>query len=272
MNLCIMPYLNAPALTQQAIEDVLAQSVELTLLLIDNGSAEEGRHVGEEAAAQSSRVLLWQHSPPLRSLSAVWNRALQFAWACGCEEAWVVNNDVRLWSGTYQYLQRIRRNTGAWFVTATGVTPEQFTAFVQDPVTPDSGGPDYPLPGPDYSCFLLTKEGHERYPFDENYVPCYVEDVDHHRRMMLGGDGARIFGTGLPFEHVGSGTLNGMSAEARARKEAQIGAGSRTYHARKWGGGANEERYTRPFDPMSAQEGVTTTELFERVRNGAAAL
>jgi hypothetical protein len=272
MNLIIMPYLDCPEYTRAAVEDCLNQSLASQLLLIDNGSQDPGRRLGEEVACDP-RVWRWRHDPPLPSLSATWNTALRCAWEAGCTEALVINNDVRLWQGTYEYLRATQQMTDALFVTATGVTAPQFEEFCGGtphayPVRP----PAYPLPGPDFSCFLITRACHEKYQFDEHYVPCYVEDVCYHREMMLGGDGARIFGTGLPFLHYGSGTLNGIQGEKRERKQRQIEQGSRQHHLQKWGGPANEERFTIPFDASSARDGVATQELFARVRNGQPAV
>jgi len=162
--------------------------------------------------------------------------------------------------------------TEALFVTATGVTPEQFAAFTADGIVPAPRHPDFPLPGPDFSCFLITRACHEMYKFDERYIPCYCEDLSYHRELMLAGDGLRIFGTGFPFEHVGSGTINSMPPERRSLTQQRIEQGSRRHHAIKWGGGANAETFTLPFDPESARPGVTTGELFARVRMGQPAL
>jgi hypothetical protein len=124
--------------------------------------------------------------------------------------------------------------------------------------------------GPDFSCFLISKEGHEKYPFDEAFSPAYCEDLDMHRRYILGGDGDKIFSVNLPYWHVdhGSGTLKAVSAERRAKIEGQINAGSRAYYQRKWGGPVNAERYTIPFEEQSAQDGVTTPELQRVILGG----
>jgi hypothetical protein len=271
VNLIILPYLDCSDATRLALEDALAQSSHPYVLLIDNGSQDAGRIFGE-VAEQHPRVRRWRYDPPMPSLSACWNTALEYAWASGAEEALVINNDIRLWSGTFEYLRAVQQLSGAHFVSATGVTPAQYETFLANPVDQAPGLPTYPLPGPDFSCFLITRACHALYPFDTGYVPAYCEDLDYHRRLMLAGDGDKIFGTGLPFLHVGSGTLNGLSESHRAVKEVQITTGSRVHHQRKWGGGANQERYTTPFHAGSARDGVTTGELFERVRNGEGAL
>ena len=186
----------------------------------------------------------------------------------------MINNDIRMCAFTYQYLVQVQAHRDALFVSATGVDEAGWEKWNDSGIIlePSPWMPHDPLPGPDFSCYLITKGCHERYPFDEHYIPGYVEDIDTHRRMMLGGDGRKIFGTGLPFLHLGSGTLNAMTAEQRTKWEERITKGSRAYHRQKWAGDANEETLTRPFDPSSARPGVTTPELFERVRNNQPAI
>ena len=260
-----MPVMGGRELTDAALSDCLNQSIPTRVLLIGQGIHGEWRqHLMQVAEESDSRLLCFWHDPPLPSLSASWNRALRFVWSTGAEEALVVNNDTQLARDTVYHLRHAQVLTGGLFVSAVGVTGEQFRAacdvhgYVQTSQisTADRGGPDF-------SCFLITKEGHEKYPFDENFIPAYGEDCSCHREYMLGGDGDRIFSINLPFHHVdhGSGTLKSMTPEARAKHERKIG-GSREYYKRKWGpGGINHETFTIPFDPTSAQEGVTNPEL-----------
>jgi len=248
--------------TDTAILDMLKQDGEPTVLAVQQG-AEELLLLGRQ---ETPRLILWRHNPPLPSLAATWNRALDFAWEIGCDEAMVVNNDVRLHKETYLALHEGRRLTNAWFISGVGVTAEQF----QD--EPDTWGPEHSLAdrgGPDFSCFLISRECHAKYRFDENLIPAYMEDMDYHRRLMLGGDGDRIFSVNVPYLHIdrGSGTLKAMTPEKRAAHEKRISEGSRAYYARKWGGGANEETYREPFSGH-AQEGVKTSEMFGVVRAG----
>jgi hypothetical protein len=74
-----------------------------------------------------------------------------------------------------------------------------------------------------------------------------MEDLDAHRRYMLGGDGHRIYSINAPFLHLkgGSRTIN-QSPEATARFERLRGIGAAHYR-RKWGGEPNQERFTVPF-------------------------
>jgi len=260
-NWIVIPHVTNWPLTQGALEDSLAQILgDIGVLLINNGA--------EPIPALPQEVLYWRHHPPMLSLAATWNRALGFVWETGEDQALVINNDVRIHPSTYWYLRETQRLTGAMLVTATGVTLPQYEDFCR--MTEEEElqihGRLHPLPGPDFSCFLITKAGHEAYPFDEGYQPAFCEDLDMHRRYMLGGDGAEIFGTGLPYYHEGSATLKSLPEEQAEALRRRIDQGSRAYHQKKWGGPANQERYTRPFDPGSDQDGVTTPELFERVR------
>jgi hypothetical protein len=120
--------------------------------------------------------------------------------------------------------------------------------------------------GPDFSCFLLTKEGHAHYRFDERFIPAYHEDLDTHRRYMLGGHGDKIFGINLPFLHYASQTMN-QAAPAAQAKFRQGFEGSKAYYLAKWGGPVNQETFRTPFGkgvvelPYTKDKLVTTPEL-----------
>lgn len=257
----IMPFVNNWEMTRQAAEDVLAQTLpEVRLLLIDQGSGrEDWDPIKRFLIQERERVCYWHHSPPLLSLAATWNAALRFVWQAGGDQAWVLNNDVRLHPRTYETLLLVQQRETAWFVSGVGVTDEQFQA------ARTSAGEIYysaeQRGGPDFSCFVLTEDCHQQFPFDERFIPAYCEDLDYHRTLMLAGHRDRIFGVNLPFLHYASGTLKSMNGEDRARKEEQIGAGSRAYYRRKWGGDPNQETFLRPHDAESWSQHASTPEL-----------
>lgn len=242
----VLPWIANWPMTRDALEDVCAQQLpeggELQIFLVGNGVRPEEDLACRQYLKDKDDPRIAYYSPPMRlALSTIWNRTLQTCWEIGAEVAWVVNNDVRLWNETYQTLVGAQRATAALFVSGVGVTREQFVAFTDDPViNQDMRG------GPDFSCFLLTKEMHTRFPFDEQFYPAYCEDLDMHRRLMLAGEGARIFGVNLPFHHIGSGSLKSLEGEERAATERRIGQ-AREYYQRKWGGPANQETFLVPF-------------------------
>lgn len=258
----VMPFIDLwSEFTLQAAVDVLAQTSPCRLLLVDNGSGQADR-AAADAWLQSRgswvdhRALIWHHDPPLPTLDATWNRALEAAWEAGAERALVVNNDVRLPRTTLEHLLRAMDETHALFVSAVNVgePPGAVATWMQD---------DYEFPsmssrgGPDYSCFLISKECHQRFPFDPKFT--YCGDLDHHRRMMLAGEGKRIFGVCVPYLHYASRTIN------RHPRLAAMADEHRERYREKWGGRVNEETYTVPYG--TGQQGfippppVTTPEL-----------
>jgi hypothetical protein len=255
----IMPVVAGREMTEAAIADCLAQSVPVRVLVVnqavDNDFRDRLERITEE---YPDRVFLWSHEPTLPSLAATWNCALKFVWAAGGTEALVVNNDVRLHPWTVQQLSRARYYAEGLFVSAVGVTPEQFAAA---PIPLSDGldaeyftekGPDLKKGGPDFSCFLISQECHRRFRFDENFIPAFCEDLDYHRTLMLAGEGKRIFSINLPYLHLASQTLKQIDPYRRQHIEQQINGISRAYYERKWGGPVNQETFWNPFDDKRA--------------------
>ena len=121
--------------------------------------------------------------------------------------------------------------------------------------------------GPDFSCFLISRACHERFPFDQHFIPAYCEDVDLHRRILLADEGRRIYSINVPFLHYGSGTLKTVDVKTRERIERQTATIARAHYEKKWGGPVNAERFTVPFgggfSEPDAADHVTTPELQE---------
>lgn len=237
----VMPVLAHPAFTEAAIADVLAQTIPCRLLVINQGVDTAFRRHLERIAEEHPRVLLWSHQPCLPSLAWTWNRALECCWAAGADEALVINNDVRLAPNTLALLRAELIDSDALIVTGVGVSAKQFQPgqlVLTDRV--DHGGPDF-------SCFLISRACHWRFPFDVQFIPAYTEDVDLHRRILLAGEGRRIYGINVPFLHYGSTTLKTVDAQTRARIERQSGEIARAHYEKKWGGPVNGERYMVPF-------------------------
>lgn len=266
----IMPWCNDWPSTRAAIDDALEQTIPTRVLLIGNGVSPEERRAAENLEVwvkrgwDGGRVLTWWHTPALPSLAATWNQALQFVWSTGADRAWVLNNDLKVGPGTLHELMYVMDDhpDKPFFVSAVN-DPKRHAAgdFTTEASRSSRGGPDF-------SCYLISKEGHDKYPFDENFTPAYAEDCDLHRRIMLAGDGNRMFSIPYPYAHAGSGTLNNLDPERRAALETAIEHGSRTYYANKWGGRENREQWRVPFAPETAEEGITNVELFDQVRLG----
>ena len=259
MTWVIMPVLDNCAESLQAISDVLTQDVPTTLLVVDQGSSDETRDALRRLAGAERRVLLWLHDPCLPSLSATWNRALDFVWQQDEDAALVVNNDLRLHPSTVRVLVRTLVHDHALFVSATGVGEEGWQVANSDWANRVMNEHNLAQRGgPDFSCFLISRACHEKYRFDENYAPAYCEDIDLHRQILLAGEGHRIYALNFPFLHVGSGTLRSLAPEKREALHRRL-AGTRRYFASQWGGDCNHETYLRKGDPTSAVEDGTAT-------------
>lgn len=253
-GLIIMPFIDCLNETALAVADATAQlEGRCDVLLIDNGSGAEGREFAERLSTIEPRVRLWQHRPPMPSLAATWNRALDFAWEAGYDDCMVWNNDARVGVYMYAALRTVAAAKGLWFTTPVNCAGEQDT--------PGSAGwqalNTHPgellrtvsLGGPDFSCFLITRACHDKYRFDERFQPAYHEDSDFHRRMWLGGDGSHIAGVTLPYLHYGSRTIH-RSPEALQAFQPQFAA-CRARYVSKWGG---EPHHERKIDPDSADD------------------
>lgn len=260
----IIPIRDNLAQTLDTVYDASHQSVPTRLLLVNQGSSQETRQELERLAEEhAEQIFCWSFDPQLPSLAAAWNRALDFVWSVGGEVALVANNDLRLHRHTIEVLQNVLHGADALFVSAVGVTKEQFDPnFDHLSVSAAQRG------GPDFSCFLISRACHWCYRFDEGFIPCFTEDVDYHRRMMLDGSGHQIFSINLPFAHLSSQTLKQMDPEARQKVERQIQEVSRAHYVRCWGGPVNRERFMVKFDPASARDDVTTPELQARAAAG----
>jgi hypothetical protein len=237
------------------VDDVLAQEgVRTEVLLISNGSNSDTRsQIEARARGWGARVHTWFHHPPLLTLNATWNAALDFCWAAGGEVAWVVNNDVRLHSSTAKNLLEVFRDhpLDPFFVSAVGVRPAlpepyEFSLAMRG--------------GPDFSCYLISEECHSKYRLDESFT--YYGDNDLHRQIMLGGDASRIFSVNVPYLHLGSQTIARSNPEQQERLRA-ISNVHRAEYIRKWGGAPAEEKFRVPYSGES-EEGITNPELQAR--------
>lgn len=274
----ICVFLNNLEQTRKAVDTALAQTGvgKVRVLLVGCGLGEEDKRAAlawradGEVKDTLSRLLLWSWDPPLPSLAACWNRALNFVWNMGGERALVINNDIEMHPETYARLEEVREHEDALFVSAVAVTREQFEAQRAAPnLLQLSRG------GPDFSCFLITKKAHDLYRFDENFIPAYCEDLDYHRTLMLLGEGRRIFSCDVPYFHHASGTLKAMDEEKRRKTHEAIMRGARAYYQRKWGGDVNQEKFVWPFNQveLSSKEQLAdlppeTPELHKLVREG----
>lgn len=201
---------NGLGLTKKAVKSILAQSVPMEVLLVDNASED-----GTREWAKSKRDVTMIGWETQRSLAECWNHALKALWRVGYTEALVVNNDVEIHWGTVEALHYYSQSTGTGFVTCVSVNKqEQMKEYT---------GKDWnPRPNPDFSNFLISKEVTQKVGwFDEKMFPAYCEDSDYHVRMHRAGIHAVCID--LPFLHHGASTLKESpeGEQAKIRRGAQ---------------------------------------------------
>ena len=252
-GLVIIPFIDCLDDTRDALGDALEQLRGTSdVLLIDQGSTDTRTRQWADQVQELSHVRLWRHAPPMPSLAATWNAALDYAWEAGYPDAMVWNNDVRVAPWMYAALREVAAKHALWFCTpinCQGSDPEAWRA----PIDAETHG--LSLGGPDFSCFLITPECHAKYRFDERFQPAYHEDGDYHRRQWLGGDGGKIAGCTLPYLHYGSRTIH-RSPEVHAAFVRQFEV-CRVRYVQKWGGVPHHERKVTP-DSAEDLDGVGT--------------
>jgi len=246
----IMPFRNNWEMTNQAIDDCLAMDPAVKVLVIGNSLSEEDREA-LEAKAVSARVLAWIHTPPIPSLAECWNTGLDFVWACGERLAMVVNNDIRVAPWTWKALEKSIRDNAALLVSAVGSTENQYWDFWNSGQGVDWESNWESRGGPDFSCYMISQECHQRFRFDPAFRPAYCEDLDVHRRIMLAGEGQRIYSINMPFLHYSSQTIKALDEKTLASFHKAVAEGARAYYQAKWGGPANEETFLMPFNPVA---------------------
>lgn len=258
-NWVVIPFLDEWDMTKATLLDCLRMRVggrRPNIMLVSNGSSittEDNAAMFVQACNElipDVDVLLTNHPGAGIPLNHAWNIALWQIWEFGGQRALVVNNDVELHNWTFTKLWTVMLQAQALFVTGIGVTPEQFAEATGALHTEDSGGVLWPgnRGGPDFSCFLIRKECHERYPFDPHFT--FAGDWDYHRRLIVGGDGELIFGVNVPYLHLGNGsqTLKRLRVTDpdRAAQIERTADEHRALYAEKWGGTFGQETLTEP--------------------------
>lgn len=220
---------NSLALTRVALRSILAQDVEVEILVVNQGSTDGTR----EYLGSLYPLVKTIHFYPQKGVSHGWNQGLRHIFQSGGQTCLVVNNDVRLRSDTY----RLLLEDGGGFVTAVGVS--------DDSKVREGGVLGERRPHPDFSCFLIRREVWEKVgEFDEGFVGGYAEDWDFHVRLHKAG--VEAYCIDLPFFHYAAGTLKSSEAEEQEKIQQQAGR-NRSYFEKKWGFAGGSPEYYKFF-------------------------
>lgn len=230
MNLILMPVVCGVEMTKRTVESCFRQGVEggVTVLAVDNGSRDG---VGNYLRSLNGQIILQTYNWP-RSLSWVWNNTLQWAFErLRLDHVLVVNNDVVLRPDTYRLLLA----DGGDFVTGVSTDDVEVTYHI---------APERRRPHPCFSCFLIRRSVWERVgAFDEGFW-AWANDLDYHLRMEE--KGIEAYTIGVPFYHIGSGTLKNVPDEARENLH-KLATQDREFFKRKWGCEVGSDEYYARF-------------------------
>lgn len=202
-GLVILLCRNAIHYSRHCLDTLLAQTVPVSILVVDNASTDGTAKYMAAQQCMHSRIYRMTY-PTVTSVARCWNEGLTWGWGRGHKEALVVNNDTELLPATYEKLVARIHAHHQGMLTAVGVDKD----------------PSYPRKvtqrlHPDYSCYMLTQWAHKLVPFDQGYEGGYFEDADHHVRLYRAGIWAGSINLG--FLHHSSGTLQSADAKERER-------------------------------------------------------
>lgn len=237
-NWCLMLTRNNVQLSREAIESVLAQTIPVKLLVLDNGSSDGTVQLLHSMLGVDERITAMFFQPG-RGVAASWNTGLSYIWEHGGEYAFVLNNDILLRKDAYELLLA----DGGDFVTCVGVRGQHYgekrgglKVFKDNKgieVFPASANPTAKRPNPDFSAFVIRKRVWDAVgEFDENFRTAFFDDNDFHVRMYKAGFDAGC--RDIPFMHYGSATIKN-APDTEARRIADQSGRNREYFKSKWG-------------------------------------
>lgn len=165
-------------------------------------------------------------------LARAWNKGVRKAIEKNCDLILISNLDVKLDKNTIDELAKVE-NLLMW--SPYEIRGVGMSAKVQ------SYGYNEGLFS--FSCFMMKPECIEKVGyFDETFKPCYWEDVDYGRRLMLLGLPYQAVNT-CKFLHYGSSAIRDGNIDIMPRYIENM-----KYYIEKWGGSRGLEKFKTPFN------------------------
>ncbi len=235
-GLIIMVCRNGLSYSRACLRTLLAQSVPVRVLAVDNASSDgTAAWLRSERARESQGRLMVTSYQEVVSVSRAWNDALHWAWRAGYAAALVVNNDVEIQPETLRILTGYATDAG--MVTCVSRRPGESLAYTE--------GVWAERNHPDHSCFFLKRWAWERVGgFDERCEGAFFEDNFFHIRAHQLG--IRCVCIDLPFLHHSSVTIKDADPAERRRIQKHA-AENRDYFFRTYGCLPGTKAYERLF-------------------------
>lgn len=196
---------NCLELTKRCVASVLAQDIEVKLIVIDNASTDGT----QEWLEQNWREMNFDYGQmeSNRGVSAGWNIGINVAFEKGSEQILVLGNDVAIAPSTYRSLISCK------LPFVTGVAVDNMEQALQET------HPEVQSANPDFSMFCITKDAWSKLgPFNER-MKHYCSDCDMHIRGHRLG--ISMMKASIPFYHERSSTLRLAAPEERIEIETQ---------------------------------------------------
>lgn len=198
MNPVVILTLNNLHLSKEAVKSVLAQTVPIELLIIDQGSTDGTIAWARQLAAMDRRVRFI--APRATSVAQAWNIGCRYFFERGAHEVLLLNNDLEILPETYQTLSDWAAADDEQKIgMVTCVSRRERSELVYEKPFSHS-------PRPDFSCALMQKWAWKAIGgFDENCIGAFFEDNCAHAECHSRGILAESIS--LPFLHHGSQTV-----------------------------------------------------------------
>jgi len=231
MNPCIILTHNCCELTKRCVQSVKEQSLQVSVLIHDNGSTD-----GTLDWLRQDQYVSYKATENI-GVSAGWNRELEFFFdELDHEHCLVLNNDVVLAPWFYRELLSYDAPFVSGFSVGTMDEMKELPGRV-----PLAGGPDF-------SAFLIRRSAWRKIgPFDEK-MKFYAQDCDYHIRAAR--EGVPLLTAHLPFYHERSSTLRLASPEEAEQIHAQANR-DREAFKKKWGFEVGSEQYARAVGSLA---------------------
>jgi len=220
-NWVLIPCHNNSALLMAGLESILAQSIPVRIMAINNGSKDNVPFVLNNLGNEHITV----NAYPQLGVSGAWNFGLRYLFDKeGAEKVLVVNQDVVLLPETYEVLN----GEPGEFVSAVSVQH-------MDQLRYQRGTNHNRRPHPDFSCFRITRSCYRTVgPFDEEAFPiAWYEDNDFHIRAAQRG--IELVCIDLPFYHYAAGTMKAATEYEAANYYGPAFLKSKQRFKDKWG-------------------------------------
>ena len=187
-------------------------------VIIVNNNSSDNEFNYQLNSLTHQRGLQVLHQKRNLGVAASWNLIIRSGIARGYEWIFIGSNDTFLTPGSLKKAVEVRKDAtvGVWHLHA-------FNFFLLRKMTIDLVG-----------------------WFDKNFYPAYKEDQDYSYRCWLAGVNRLPSIPGCGAEHIGSATIKSDRHFRNCNQRTH--SRNTDYYRLKWGGDANQEVFTRPFN------------------------